>query len=194
MEKFSKIFKDVHKKFEEIIGTSPHLSIIALTLLIIGLSLFIFNKLTLVQMQFLQVKKAPFVLSKPSYIPILEKKYFPEISAKAAYVMEDNTKMVLYSKREDLRFSPASTTKIMTALVGLDYYKLNDILTIQRSNVIPVVVGFSKGVGVTFENLLYGMFLPSGNDAAYAVGDNYPGGIDGFAQAMNKKAKELHLT
>lgn len=194
MKKFlDEYWKRFRKKIKTITWPIPHASVIAFIFIILGLSLFIVNKLLLVQLYFFQIKDMPLAVKAPADIPLLSQNYVPDITAQAAYVMDDDSKMVVYSRREELRFSPASTTKIMTALVGLAHYRLQDILTIQRANVTPVVVGFPKGTGVTFENLLYSMFLPSGNDAAYAVGDNYPGGMDGFVAAMNRKAKELHL-
>ncbi len=188
-----KLLKKLKKLASLYFSSSHQLSIITLLLIISGLSLFIVNRLLLLQMQLFQVEAAPSILFTPSEIPILGRNYIPDISAEAAYVMDSDSKTMLFSKREDLRFSPASTTKIMTALVGLEAYQLHDVLTIQREGVVPVVVGFPKGVGVTFENILYGMFLPSGNDAAYAVGDNYPGGMNAFVAAMNNKAQSLHL-
>lgn len=193
MKKFHLFVKKIHKKIDILASSSPHLSITAFIILIAALSLLIINRLLIFQVQFFSIKESPVVFEKNSDMPILTQHSLPDISAQAAYVLDNDSKIVVYSKRDDLRFSPASTTKIMTALVGLDYYKLNDTLTIQRTGVVPVVIGFPQGVGVTFENLLYSMFLPSGNDAAYAVGDNYPGGMEGFVVAMNKKAKVLHL-
>lgn len=193
METLFLLLRRIQKKIEVLASSSPHLSILAFIILIAALSLVTINRLLLFQIQFFPIKSSPISFEKTTDMPILQRSYIPEISAQAAYVMDNDSKTVLFAKRDDLRFSPASTTKIMTALVGLDYYKLDDILSIKRSNVVPVVVGFPQGVGVTFGNLLYSMFLPSGNDAAFAVGDNYPGGIDEFVGAMNKKAQLLHL-
>lgn len=167
---------------------------ISLGLLFGCLVFFISAQILSEQAEILTPRPDPITNTPVADYPILERTTIPEVSAQAAYVMDEGSKVVLYAKNENLRFSPASTTKIMTALTGLDEYKLNQILTIKRSNVIPVIVGFPQGVGVTFENLLYGMFLPSGNDAAYAIADNDPGGMGGFVAKMNQKTKDLHLT
>lgn len=127
-------------------------------------------------------------------LPVLSDTYLPQISAKSAFIMDDTSRVVLFSKNEDLRLSPASTTKIMTALVALDYYKPQDILTVQRFGVEPVVVGFPLATKVRFADALYAMLLPSGNDVAYMIADNYPGGLNAFVAAMNQKAKLFHLT
>ena len=135
----------------------------------------------------------PFPVKQVADYPLLERQFAPLVSAQSAYIMEADSKVVLFEKNQTLRFSPASTTKIMTALVALDYYKLDDILTIKRSGVEPVVVGFPFGAKVKFIDMLYAMLLPSGNDCAFAIADNYPGGEKAFVAKMNEKAKLLHL-
>lgn len=165
---------------------------------VVGVSLLILLFLSLLviekQTQLLAIKSDPFPLTKAADYPLLERTFAPVITAGAAYIMDNTSKVVLFAKNDTVRFSPASTTKIMTALVALDYYKMTDALTIQRSGVEPVVVGFPKGARVKFEDMLYAMLLPSGNDAALAIADNYPGGESAFVAQMNKKAKLLSLT
>lgn len=117
----------------------------------------------------------------------------PLLSAQAVYVVDDDSKVPLYAKNSHLRFSMASTTKIMTALTALDYFKLDDIITVYSNNIVGAKVGFSKGEQFTFEDMLYAIMLPSGNDAAVAIAENYPGGIDAFVEKMNEKAQLLHL-
>ncbi len=107
--------------------------------------------------------------------------------------MDDTTKRILYVKNPALRLSTASTAKIMTALVALSYYQSQDILTVKRDQYEGTIVGFSKGERFAFSDVLYAMLLPSGNDAAYTIAENYPGGIVAFVRMMNAKAKELHL-
>lgn len=115
------------------------------------------------------------------------------ISANSAVVVDDTSKVILFGKNENLRFSTASTAKIMTALTALAYFKLKDVLTVQTEGVEGSVVGFNKGEKVFFEDLLYGMLLPSGNDAALAIAQNYPGGEEAFVRKMNEKALSLNL-
>lgn len=131
-------------------------------------------------------------ISLASY-PELSSKLDPDITAQAAVVIDDSSKAVLYAKNENLRFTMASVTKIMTALVALDYFKPDDILTVYAGDVEPAVVGFFEGQKLYFMDVLYAMLLPSGNDAALAIAQNYPGGEEAFVDKMNEKAKEFKL-
>ncbi len=140
----------------------------------------------------LQIRPQPFTLPALASYPKVDNIYVP-LSAEAAVVMDNDSKKILFSKNSDLRFSPASTTKLMTTLVGLQTYKLDDVLEVKRNGVEGTVVGFLPGQKVTFRNLLYGMLLPSGNDAAFVVADNYPGGEKAFVARMNEMAQILHL-
>jgi len=79
-------------------------------------------------------------------------------------------------------------------LVGLDYYHKNSILTVQTPHVEGSNLGFYYGEKFSFNDLLYAMMLPSSNEAAYAVAENYPGGKAAFIQKMNEKAQYMHLT
>ena len=140
-----------------------------------------------------KIKEFPLNISKTQY-PVFKTPIAPDISAKAVVIMDDESKTILFSKNPNLLFSMASTTKIMTALVALDYYKLNDVLTVKTERVEGVNVGFKIGEKLNFENILYAMLLPSGNDAALALAQNYPGGEKEFVKKMNEKAKSLSLT
>jgi len=126
--------------------------------------------------------------------PFVQEINAPTITAKAAIIVDRNSQVTLFSKNSQLHFSMASTTKIMTALTGLDYYNLDDVLTIKSSGVEGSGLGFVPGEQYTFHNLLYAMLLPSANDAAQAIADNYPGGAQAFVARMNQKAATLHLT
>ena len=125
--------------------------------------------------------------------PSLIYNFQPTISAVSAIIMDANSHKILYQKNPYVHASMASTTKLMTALVGLDYYKSDDILTIKRNYVEGSGLHFFAGEQFRFIDLLYAMFLPSANDAAMALADNYPGGEKVFVAAMNAKAKALHL-
>lgn len=116
------------------------------------------------------------------------------LSAKAAIVTESDSQVILFSKNPQLRFSMASTTKIMTALVALEYFKNDSVLTVQRSYTEGSSLRLVQGDQFYFEDLLYAMLLPSANDAAVVIADNYPGGQEAFVARMNEKAKELHLS
>lgn len=107
--------------------------------------------------------------------------------------MDADSQVVLYSKNPDLRFSTASTTKIMTALTALQQFKLNDILTVKDASSEGVVLGLKTGEQITFENLLYGLLLPSANDVAKTIAQNYSKGERGFVNLMNENAAKFNL-
>lgn len=139
-----------------------------------------------------KVREFPLTISIAQY-PVFTSSITSDISAKAIVIMDNDSKVLLFSKNPNLLFSMASTTKIMTALVALDYYKMNDILTIKTKDLEGVNVGFKTGEKLFFEDILYAMLLPSGNDAALSLAQNYPGGEDAFVEKMNEKSKLLHL-
>ncbi|MBI4097510.1 MAG: D-alanyl-D-alanine carboxypeptidase [Candidatus Levybacteria bacterium] len=130
---------------------------------------------------------------EPERYPQVENKYEPIISAQGAVVLDKDSKVPLFEKNPNLRFSPASTTKIMTALVALDYFNPGDILTISQTYVEGSVIGFRPQERFTFEDLAYAMLLPSANDATASIAQNYPGGEEAFVAKMNEKAKQLYL-
>lgn len=130
--------------------------------------------------------------SVSSYPQILNQ-YPPFITASSAIILDNESQVPLFEKNPDLRFSMASTTKIMTALVALEHYKDTDVLTIVSDDIEGAEVGFKRGERFVFKDVLYGMLLPSGNDAAYALAENYPGGLENFVLKMNEKAKALNL-
>lgn len=119
---------------------------------------------------------------------------FPIISAQGAIAVDLNSGITLYEKNADAKLLPASTTKIVTALVALDYYRLDDVLTVERGfKVDGQKMGLYVGEKMRFEDLLYGLLVYSANDAAMTLAQNYDGGYDAFIVAMNKKAEELSM-
>lgn len=139
----------------------------------------------------------PFCLLSPAPYPIInsfnKEAVYAQITAKAFVVMDDDSKVILFSRNPNIRFSMASTVKIMTALTALGFYKMDDILIVQANNTPAVTIGLKKGERISFENLLYGMLLPSGNDAALVLAQNYPGGETKFVEKMNENASDFHL-
>ncbi|MCL5970581.1 MAG: D-alanyl-D-alanine carboxypeptidase [Patescibacteria group bacterium] len=125
--------------------------------------------------------------------PVLKSEFVPNISAQGAVVMDADSKTVLFSKNPGLRFSPASTTKIMTALTALEYFKPDDILTVKTATADGVVLGLVPEEKITFSNLLYALLLPSANDAATTISENYPKGQEAFVNKMNENAKKYNL-
>ncbi len=117
----------------------------------------------------------------------------PQCSAKAAILLDGNSGRILYAKNINERLPMASTTKIMTAIVAIEEGNINDIVTVppQAQGVEGSSIWLSAGEKHTLEDLLYGLMLRSGNDAATAIAYHIGGSIEGFAQLMNKKAAEI---
>ncbi|MEU3793355.1 D-alanyl-D-alanine carboxypeptidase family protein [Streptomyces fructofermentans] len=132
----------------------------------------------------------------------------PTIAAKGGFVMNNSTGKSLYTKAADTRRSTGSTTKIMTAKVVLSQPNLNldTKVTIQKAYSDYIVSNNASsarlivGDKVTVRQLLYGLMLPSGCDAAYALADKFGSGstrgarVKSFLGKMNKQAKDLGLT
>lgn len=118
----------------------------------------------------------------------------PELSARSIFIKDLTTDAILYQKDPNRSVPMASTTKVMTALVASEYFKPGSSLIVRDgAKADGARVGLSAGEDLSFRSLLYGMLLSSGNDAAYTIAENYPGGVAGFVTAMNNKAKGLQL-
>lgn len=119
----------------------------------------------------------------------------PGVSSRAVIVQDAAGKAMMYEKNPDTLLMPASITKVMTALVAIDHWTdLETIITVKNEDrAIGQTIELQKGEQITLQNILYGLLVHSGNDAALAVADNFPGGYSAFVAAMNAKAKELHL-
>lgn len=117
------------------------------------------------------------------------------VSAKGAVLINGSTGSVLYAKNEYTRLPMASTTKIMTALLLCENANLDETLvtTEQMVTVEGSSMGLLPGDTVSYRNLLYGMMLASGNDAANTTAVSLGGSVEGFVEMMNKKAKEIGL-
>ncbi|MBI4037930.1 D-alanyl-D-alanine carboxypeptidase [Candidatus Curtissbacteria bacterium] len=116
------------------------------------------------------------------------------LSTRSTVVIDAKTGIVLFEKEPNLRHLPASTTKLMTALVALEKCSPGDIVTVKTINKDGTQMGLELGDKITVENLLYGMLINSGNDAAYALATSCAGSLREFTIAMNQKAKELGMT
>lgn len=118
----------------------------------------------------------------------------PRIEAEAACVMEVNTKQVLFGKDESKIMYPASTTKIMTLMVALEKGKLSDPVTVssRAASYGEASMELNPGDRLTLQDLLYGIMLVSGNDAAEAVAEHVGGGNrEKFIGWMNEKATAI---
>lgn len=120
----------------------------------------------------------------------------PEINAKHAIIFDRSSKQILYGKEETEKCKMASTTKIMTSIVVLENCNLSDMVTVSSnaSGTGGSRLGLSTGDEVSVENLLYGLLLRSGNDAAVALAEHVAGSIENFAILMNQKGLDLNLT
>lgn len=124
----------------------------------------------------------------------------PQVSAKSVIVVEYPSGRILFENNSHARLAPASTTKIMTAIMALDYGKLDEqVVVAQRDMIYGSKMGLKTGETQTVRDLLYGLLLPSGNDAAMTLG-RYMATKAGkgttmaaFAGMMNKKVAALGL-
>ncbi len=117
----------------------------------------------------------------------------PELSAGGAALLEGGSRTVLYAQTAHEKLPMASTTKIMTALLALEHCDLDEVITIPREacGVEGSSMYLSVGEEVTVGDLLHGLMLVSGNDAAVALAIHIGGSVEGFAELMNARAREL---
>lgn len=119
---------------------------------------------------------------------------FPVVSAQGAIAVDLESGVSLYDKNSNAKLLPASTTKIVTALVSLDFYKLDQILLVPKGIAVDgQKMGLYVGEQIKVEDLLKGLLVYSANDAAMTLAINYPGGYEAFIAAMNAKAQELSM-
>jgi D-alanyl-D-alanine carboxypeptidase (penicillin-binding protein 5/6) len=127
-------------------------------------------------------------------IPVLtDSASFPIISAQGALVVDLDTMIPLYEKNPEARYLPASTTKIVTALVAMEYFPTDMVITVDGLRVDGQNMGLVTGEKITAGDLIEALLVYSANDAAEILAENYPDGRDAFISAMNKKAVEYHL-
>lgn len=132
-------------------------------------------------------------LTKPVFGDGYQEVKPPVINALAAVVLEASSGRVIYSKNATVKRSIASTTKIMTAVVALENGNLDDEVKISKraAGIGGSVLGIREGQIFTLRELLYGMLLVSGNDAAIAVAEHIGGSVEDFAKMMNEKAQSI---
>ena len=125
----------------------------------------------------------------------------PTLNSKCAIVIDRDSRAILYGKNENKQVPMASTTKIMTAVVLLENLGVNNDLTLdtkvevckQAAGIRGSRLGLKLGDKITINDLLYGLMLCSGNDAATQIAVSVSGSIEEFANLMNDKAQELGL-
>jgi len=141
------------------------------------------------------IQELDFSLPVAANYPVnLEKTSLPSLTAHSFVVVDRDSAALLTGRNENLRVLPASTVKVMTALVSLEYYHLDDVLVIGKMEKNGQEIGLIEGERITFRSLLYGLLVSSGNDVALVLARNYPGGVFNFVKAMNQKAEDLNLT
>ena len=118
------------------------------------------------------------------------------INARSCVVLDRTSKKILYGKNEYNKVKMASTTKIMTATIILENCDLNKTVSVSKkaANTGGSRLGLKTNDKITIRDLLYGLLLVSGNDAAVCLAESCSGSISDFAILMNKKAIELGLT
>jgi D-alanyl-D-alanine carboxypeptidase (penicillin-binding protein 5/6) len=116
-----------------------------------------------------------------------------KMAAKAAVLMNAQTAKVLWAHNQDLRLPPASTAKILSALVVLDHGRTGDVVTIpaEALRVSGAITQLTAGEKLSVSDLLHAMLLGSGNDAATALALHTGGSIENFVERMNHKAHTL---
>lgn len=120
------------------------------------------------------------------------------LTADAAGVFEIGGGDAVFERNVFARMNPASTTKIMTAILALKYGNLDDLVTVTDASIITEsgssMAGVKPGDVICLEDLLYGLMIPSGNDAANAIAVHIAGSIEAFADMMNSEAKRIGAT
>jgi D-alanyl-D-alanine carboxypeptidase len=123
----------------------------------------------------------------------------PQISAAAAAVIEEPCGAVISGYNTHARLSPASLTKIMTAIVAVEHADIRQTVDITVDGgalsqaTDATVMGLSPGQQLSLTDLLYGLLLPSGNDAAIQIAEEVAGDVDEFVRMMNDKVDEMNL-
>ena len=120
----------------------------------------------------------------------------PIINSRAYAVIDRASNTLLIGKNENQKKKMASTTKIMTALIVIEHTNLSDTIEISKkaANTGGSRLGLKSGDKITVYDLLYGLMMRSGNDAAVALAEYVSGSISNFANLMNEKAKLLGLS
>ena len=130
-------------------------------------------------------------LSEVSNTPTEE----PVLNSRIAVAYDRESGKVIWGKNENKRSAMASTTKIMTAIIAIENADLNQevVISAKSAGTGGSRLGLKKNDKILLQDLLYGLMLKSGNDAAVAIAETVGGSIEGFANMMNDKAKQLGL-
>lgn len=119
----------------------------------------------------------------------------PQITAKAGLIYEVDAGRVVFSENESAALPPASLTKLMTALLVLESGDLTAKVTVEESDLLNgATMGLRAGEVLSVEELLFGLLIPSGNDAALALARQVGGDVESFVVKMNERAREMGLS
>lgn len=135
-------------------------------------------------------------ITQEDYVQVINQtKDEPTLNSRIAVAYDRKSGEVIWGKDEHKRTAMASTTKIMTAIVTLENCDLTQTVTISKKSAGTggSRLGLKVDDKITMNDLLYGLMLKSGNDAAVAIAETVGGSVEGFAELMNEKAKELKL-
>ncbi|HYM13929.1 MAG TPA: D-alanyl-D-alanine carboxypeptidase family protein [Dehalococcoidia bacterium] len=125
---------------------------------------------------------------------------FPFVSARSISIIEGSCGAQIYGRNPHLRLPPASLTKLMTAAVAVDHASVDKMITTNVDSAKlyqdtgSTIMGLKPGMELSLLDLLYGLLLPSGNDAAIAIAEGIGGTQDKFVALMNEKVQSLALT
>lgn len=119
----------------------------------------------------------------------------PKVNSRSCVVLDRNSNMILYGKNEKNQVKMASTTKIMTAIVVIENTSLDKTVEVSKkaAGTGGSRLGLKTGDKITIRDLLYGLMLCSGNDAAVCLAESVAGSVSEFSNLMNAKAQELGL-
>ena len=126
----------------------------------------------------------------------LAKNSNPNVYSPSCILIDQDSGKILYSKNANSKMYPASTTKIMTAILTLENCNLNDIAVASHNAIFSIPSGYSiaslrEGEELTIEQLLNTLLIPSANDSAVVLAEHIAGSVETFSKMMNDKAKEL---
>lgn len=149
----------------------------------------------------MKIKKKIFLILMLIIISIQTISFADEVSitSRSAILVEVSTGRILYEKRSTEKMWPASTTKIMTAILVIENCKLDDMVTVTETAIENIPSGYvtcdlQVGEQISVKDLLNALMIKSANDAAYVLAEHVGGSIDEFSDMMNQKARELGCT
>lgn len=117
----------------------------------------------------------------------------PVLSAQAAVVIDTDSGKILFEKNAEKQIYPASLTKIMTAVVAMENFNLDEAVTFKTPNNVATFMNLAAGEQITVRNLLYGLLMLSANDVAITLAADHEMNLSTFISKMNKKAEGLGM-